>query len=167
MKGSRVDRDFQAVAAGGADAGGEEAVLAGQFLDFGDVVGMGGDEHGGGRLGEEAEERMDHERLILLDGCADALGKCSLGQGYGDAAVGDVAGGTEQLALGEHGQQLVQAASASRSSGGGWPQMPPRTTLANSDEPKAARSVVGRGLGRFRVLVRNGLAARQLQRDST
>ena len=58
MKGSRSTRDFKAVAAGGADARGEVAVFVGEVFDGVELIGIGGDEHGGGRLGEEAEERM-------------------------------------------------------------------------------------------------------------
>ena len=77
------------------------AKLVGQLFNGGDLAWVGGDDHGGGRLGEEAEERMRHERLFLLDGCADAQWECGLRQGDGDAAVGDVARGVDQLALGQ------------------------------------------------------------------
>jgi hypothetical protein len=46
--------------------------------------------------------------MILLDGGADSFGKGGLRQGNSDAAVGDVAGGAKQLALGQDGQQRVQ-----------------------------------------------------------
>ena len=109
MKGSPSTDDFQAVAAGGADAGGEDSRTRSASSSIAATwFGLGGDEHGGGGLGEEAEERMNHQRLILLDGGADALWECGLGQGNGDAAVGDVARGVEQLALGQHGKQRVQ-----------------------------------------------------------
>ena len=79
-------------------------------FDFGRLAGIGGDEHGGGGLGKEAEERMRHQRRILLDGCADAFGECGLRQGDGDAAVGDVARGTDAAcAIGQHGQQLCRS----------------------------------------------------------
>ena len=53
----------------------EEVVLAGQVFDLGEVAGIGGDEHGGGRLGEEAEERMGHEAT----GPARRLRRCRSG----------------------------------------------------------------------------------------
>ena len=90
-EGLAVDRDFKAVAAGGSDACGEEVVLAGDGVDFGEIAGVGGDEDGGSGLGKETEERMSEERRILLDGSADAFGECGLRQSNGDAAVGDVA----------------------------------------------------------------------------
>jgi hypothetical protein len=51
---------------------------------------------------------MNHERRILLDGCADGVWKAGLGEGHGNAAVGDVASGAEQSLIGERGQQFVQ-----------------------------------------------------------
>ncbi len=62
---------------------------------------------------------MDHERLLLLDGCADLVGKCRLREGDGHAAVGDVAGGVEQLRSASTASSVCRSASASRSSGGG------------------------------------------------
>ena len=63
-----VDGDLKEVTASGSDAGGEEVVFSGQPLYFGNVVGVGGDQHGGGGLSEKAENGMDQERLILLGG---------------------------------------------------------------------------------------------------
>ena len=83
---------------------------------------------------------MSQQRRILLDGGADAFGECSLRQSDGDAAVGDVARGADELAPRRaRPASCAGSASASRSSAGGVPQRPPRTTLANSEEPNAAR----------------------------
>ena len=68
---------------------------ASDFFDFRNVVDRSGDEHGGGGLGEEAEERMNHQRLVLLDRGADAFAEGGLSECHSDAAVGDVAGGME------------------------------------------------------------------------
>ena len=86
---------------------------------------MSGDKHCRGRLGEEAKEGMNNERLILLNLGSNAQRKCGLRQGNGDASVGDVASGTKQPFLGQRGQ----------------PQRLPRTTLANSELPNSATSM--------------------------
>ena len=97
------------MAAGGSDAGGEKVVLAGHGVDLGEVFGVGGDDERGCGFGEKAEERMSEQRRVLLDGGADVFGEGGLRKGHGNAAVGDVAGGMNEFAPGEHGQQIVQA----------------------------------------------------------
>ncbi len=47
------------------------------FSIVGNVGVVGGDEDGGGGLGEETEERMSEKRGILLDGGADAFGNAA------------------------------------------------------------------------------------------
>jgi hypothetical protein len=74
---------------------GEEVVLVGHGVDLGEIAVTRGDENGGSGLCEEAKERVSEKRLVLLDGGADALGKCGLRQCNRDAAVGDVARGMD------------------------------------------------------------------------
>src|SRR3954451_10110452 len=51
---------------------------------------------------------MNRQRAVLLDGGADAFSECGLSRGYGDAAVGDVAGRVNELAGREGLEQRVQ-----------------------------------------------------------
>ena len=62
----------------------------------------------GCRLGEEAEERVNHEGWVLFDGCADVLGESCLREGHSNAAVRDIPRGTEQFTLGKKSEQRVQ-----------------------------------------------------------
>ena len=82
-------------------------------------------------------------------GCASSDGSCStwrrclwrssLREGDGDAAVGDIARGVHELALGEHGKQVVQLGFGVEIERRRRAPEPPRTTLANSEEPNAVR----------------------------
>ena len=107
--GLAVDVDFEAVAAGGADAGDEVAVLVGQFFD----VRLSGWARWMTSMVEAGSAKRPKRGwamsgLVLFDGRADADGECGLGEGNGDAAVRDVAGGVNQLALGQDGEQGVE-----------------------------------------------------------
>jgi hypothetical protein len=62
---------------------------------------MRGYEQRGSLFGKEAEEGMDHQGLILIDGGSDAKMEAGLSQGNGNASIGNVAGGAKQLAAGE------------------------------------------------------------------
>jgi len=64
-----------------------------------------GHQAAGRRLREELEERV----ALDGDGRADAVADHGLGEGLGDAAVGDVVGAAQEAALGRGGQELVQA----------------------------------------------------------
>src|SRR5208282_5891662 len=82
---------------------------SGHGVDLGKVLVVGGDDERGCGLGEKAEERVSEKRRVLLHCSADVFGEGSLRESYGQAAVGDVAGGMNEFAPCEHGQQVVQA----------------------------------------------------------
>ncbi len=47
---------------------------------------------------EESEEGVDHQRLVLFDLGSDSMRKCCLGQSHRNAAVTNIASGTNQFA---------------------------------------------------------------------
>ena len=147
-----VDGNFKAVAAGNADAGGEEAVFGSEGFNLGDPAGMCGDQHGGSGLGEQAEERMNHEGLVLLDGSADILWKSGLGQGYREAAVREVAGGTEQLMVGEDGEQGVEIGFGVKVKRRRLAPQAAKNYLGVFGRAKGDQLGGGEGFGVFRVL---------------
>ncbi len=108
MKGSRSTEISRRLPPRVPDPGDEKAVVCRQLLNEEDVTGRGSKKHGGGRLGKEPKERMDHERLILIDLGADAFAEGGLHNGDGDSTVGDVASRMNELVLGQFLKQFVQ-----------------------------------------------------------
>ena len=74
-----IDPDFKGGPAGGSDARDVEAVVGRQLFDVGDMNRVRRGDHRGGGFGKETEERMCHERWVLLNDGADREWEGTLG----------------------------------------------------------------------------------------
>ena len=118
---------------------------------------MNGDEHCRGWLGKEAKERMNHERLLLLDRRADPLGESRLRKSNSDTAVGDVARGAKQLACGQNLQKDLQIGLGVNIER--W-RLAPNAAKNHLGKLRSAKGgkIARRGLlGRIRIFVSYGL----------